>query len=213
MIWAEENSRDSLFEAMRRREVYATSGTRPIVRFYGTFGDYHPNLCNLSNMVANADNLGPPMGGDLPAAPPNASPSFVVSALKDPVGVDLQHIQIVKGWVDQAGDTHETVFQVAGDAQNGADVDLNSCQPQGAGFAELCSVWTDPSFDPTQAAFYYARVVENPTCRWQQYQCNAAGVDCGVPATITEGFEACCDASVPATIQERAWTSPIWYSP
>ncbi len=213
VIWAEENSRDSLYEAMRRREVYATSGTRPVVRFYGTFNAYPPNLCGLSNMVENADNLGPPMGGDLPVAPQGASPSFVVSALKDPVGTDLQRIQIIKGWVDSAGNTHEQVHHVKGDEQSGAGVFLNTCQPQGNGYSELCEVWTDPDFDATERAFYYARVIENPTCRWQQYQCNAGGVDCGNPATITEGFEACCDPNVPNTIQERAWTSPIWYTP
>ena len=104
---------------------------------------------------------------------------------------------------------HERVYDVAGDAANGAGLDLETCETRGSDFAALCAVWEDPDFDPDQRAFYYARVLENPSCRWSTYECNASGVDCAAGAP--PGFEACCDASVPRTIQERAYTSPIWY--
>jgi hypothetical protein len=105
------------------------------------------------------------------------------------------------------------VFEAAGDAHNGAGVDLATCTPAGGGFESLCTVWEDPGFDPSERAFYYARVVENPTCRWSTYACNLAGVDCTRRETIGPGFEPCCDPAYPKTIQERAWTSPIWFAP
>jgi hypothetical protein len=102
---------------------------------------------------------------------------------------------------------------VAGNAANGAGVDLATCEPRGEGFATLCTVWRDPDFDPGQPAYWYSRVLENPGCRWSQRQCVAAGVDCSRPETIGTGFEACCDAQHRPVVQERAWSSPIWYSP
>jgi hypothetical protein len=151
----------------------------------------------------------------MPAAPGDA-PVFVVSALQDPgtrsrAGTPLQRIQIVKGWTEK-GAVHERVFDVAGGA-NEASVDLATCQPKGRGARNLCAVWRDPDFDAQENAFYYVRVLENPTCRWHQHLCIAAKVDCSKPATIGKGFEACCDAKVPRTVQERAWTSPIWSMP
>ncbi len=136
VLWATENSRESLFDAMRRREAYATSGTRPVVRSFGGFG-LEPTLCASSSQMGSHN------------------PSFFVSAIKDPgtasrPGIDLQRVQIIKGWVDD----------------NGATVDVATCEPQGAGATELCGVWKDPDFDPTERAFYYARVLKNPTCRW-----------------------------------------------
>jgi hypothetical protein len=219
VVWAEENARDSIFEALSRREVYGTSGTRPEVRFFGGW-DYPEDLCEGRNVAEQGYALGVPMGGDLPVRPPAvdalSAPTFVVSALQDPgterrPGTALQRIQIVKGWT-KGGETHEKVYDVAG-GPNEASVDLDSCTPTGAGARSLCEVWRDPDFDASESAFYYARVLENPTCRWQQHLCVEAKVDCSDPETIGRGYERCCDASVPRTIQERAWTSPIWYQP
>jgi hypothetical protein len=145
-----------------------------------------------------------------------------VWAAKDPAGVDLQRIQIIKGWVDAGGTTHEQVFDVAGDANNGADVDPATCAPRGAGAAELCAIWEDPGFDPDERAFYYARLLENPTCRWSTRLCKENGVDpfspdCATAASAAD-LENCCvqeadDPFFSPVVQERAWSSPIWYRP
>jgi len=216
VVWAEENTRDSIFEAMLRRETYGTSGTRPIVRFFGGW-DYPEDLCGKSDRVAAGYAGGVPMGGDLPRRPEGArAPGFVVNAVRDPgskqvAGLPLQRVQIVKGWLE--GDTHrEAIYEVAG-GDNGASVDLATCEPRGAGADQLCGVWRDPDFDPAQPAWYYARVFENPSCRWSQFTCNAAGVDCSDPATVPDGLAVCCSESHKGEIQERAWTSPIWYTP
>ncbi len=213
VVWAEENSRDSLFSAMRRREVYATSGTRPIVRFFG--GRIPRNVCRQGTVVDRGYQSGVPMGGEI--GPVASKPRFAVMATRDPgapgfAGTPLQRIQIVKGWVDAMGTAQERVFEVAGDADNGATVDTATCVTSGGGSDSLCEVWTDPTFDRTQRAFYYARVVENPICRWSQVLCNAQGVDCD-GGVIPPGLAQCCAAGRPKTIQERAWTSPIWYRP
>lgn len=210
VLWAEENSRDSLFDAMQRREAYATSGTRPVVRFFGGW-DYPADICDATDRVETGYAQGVPMGGELPPPAGDGPPTFVVSAMRDAMSVPLQRIQIVKGWVD-GGALHEEVYDVAGDPDNGATVDLSTCEPQGAGADSLCARWTDPDFDAAQAAFYYARVLENPTCRWSQRQCLAAEVDC-TRLGEDDPLAACCDGSLPATIQERAWTSPVWYLP
>ena len=208
VVWSEENSREALFDAMRRRETYATSGTRPIVRFFAGAA-YPDTLCDASDLVAQAYAGGVPMGGTLPAG--TAAPRFVVQAARDPMSAQLQRVQIVKGWLE-AGETHEQVFEVAGDPDNGATVDTATCTPTGAGFDTLCAVWTDPTFDPEEAAFYYARVVENPSCRWSQYVCNDLAVDC-TAIDATHPHWACCDPARARTVQERAWTSPIFYYP
>jgi hypothetical protein len=215
VLWAEENTRDALYAAMQRREAYGTSGPRHVVRFFGGWS-YPADLCEQPDFVARGYADGVPMGGELPAAPAGAAPRFAVQALQDPgspsePGVPLQRIQIVKGWLED-GVTHERVVDVAG-GPNDARVDLASCEPEGAGHARLCSVWTDPDFDPRQPAFYYARVLENPSCRWSQHVCAAARVDCAKPDTLGPGLEGCCDPLHRPTVQERAWTSPIWYGP
>jgi hypothetical protein len=214
VVWAEENSRDALFAAMRRREVYGTSGTRPILRF---FAGREPGLvCGDPDFVAAAYDGGVPMGADLGPVRGTRSPRFAVLAFRDPgtsqtPGTPLQRVEIVKGWVDAGGQAHENVFLVAGDPDNGAAVDTTTCTPSGPGFDSLCAVWTDPEFDPSQRAFYYARVLENPTCRWSTHFCQASSIDCSGP--VPTGYEECCNPAVPRTIQERAWSSPIWYRP
>ncbi|MEY3018853.1 MAG: hypothetical protein RL336_1988 [Pseudomonadota bacterium] len=231
VVWAEENSRDAIFDAIRRKETYATSGTRPLVRFFA--GDYPDNLCQSNDALDTAYANGVPMGGNLTSN----NPTFFVVAQKDIGteyldGTDLQRIQIIKGWVDADGISHEKIYDVAGNANNGADVDPQSCAPRGQGFTELCQVWRDPDPSAGASSFYYARVIENPTCRWSTLQCKAAGVDpfsssCQTQAAAAnqvavdtlgaEGnvYDKCClDASNEAfyspVIQERAWTSPIW---
>jgi hypothetical protein len=215
VLWAEENSRDSLFTAMRRREVYATSGPRLVVRLFGGF-ELPADLCDSDRFAEIGYRLGVPMGGDLPPAQGGA-PRFAISALRDPgtdlrPGTPLERIQIVKGWVED-GEARELVYDVAGSAPSGASVDLATCETSGPGAEQLCAVWSDPDFDPSEPAFYYARVLENPTCRWSQYVCNAQGVDCSDPDRVAEDLRACCAEDHRRSIQERAWTSPIWYTP
>ncbi len=233
VVWAEENSRDSIFEALRRKETYATSGTRPTVRFFGGNG-LPEDLCERPDAIAEAYEAGVPMGGALEES---VEPlRFFAVAHKDPgvegnPGTDLQRIQVIKGWVDELGQTHERVFDVAG-GPNDAGVDPQTCGRVGTGAKSLCSVWQDPEFDPSQPAFYYARVLENPTCRWSTLQCQAAGVNpfsencAGEAAGASERahelgadgdvYGKCCLAEneqpfYSPVIQERAWTSPIWY--
>jgi len=216
VVWAEENSRDSIFAAMTRRETYGTSGTRPIVRFFGGW-DLPKNMCEGEDFAAQGYEAGVPMGGDLPGREEgDGDPRFAVWAMQDPgtdgaPGTALQRIQIVKGWVEE-GEMKEKVIDVAGE-KNRASVDPSTCEQKGDGATQLCSVWRDLDFEAEQNAFYYARVVENPTCRWSQHLCVAAGVDCEDPSTVTSGYEGCCRADHEPIIQERAWTSPIWYKP
>jgi hypothetical protein len=216
VLWAEENSRLSLFAAMRRREAYGTSGPRILLRTFGGWS-LDDGLCEAMDFAEQGYANGVPMGGQLPARGDGAAPVFAVRAQRDPgtaslPGGLLSHLQMVKGWVD-GDEVHTRIYDIAGNADNGATVDVQTCERQGDGADALCTVWTDPDFDPTQPAFYYVRVLENPSCRWHTYACNAGGVNCDEPETITERFEPCCDSAWPKTHRERAWSSPIWYRP
>ena len=216
-VWAEENTRDSIFDAFKRGEVYGTSGPRIQLRFFGGF-NYAKNMCDASNKIDVAYQDGVPMGGVLSAKQlpsPDQSPIFLVHAVKDAgtesfTGTSLQRIQIVKAWLDSDGQTHEYVYdvQMAEDSDK-ASVNTDTCERTGEGASEMCVVWTDHSFDSKEHAWYYARAVENPSCRWSQYACNAVGVDCSNIEALPPKFAPCCAG--PNTIQERAWSSPIWY--
>ena len=197
-VWAESNDREALFGALKRREVYGTSGPRLAVRFFG--GDLPDDLCERGDFVAAADGAGVPMGGTLPSR--SDPPTFAVSAFKDADGTDLERVQIVKAWIDEAGQ-HTAVYDLA-EAPGGA-VDPDTCTRSGSGAASLCATWEDPDFDPAIPATWYARVLEAPSCRWSTHQC--------LELPEAERPPGCSDPDVQPVIQERAWTSPIWYSP
>ncbi|MCP4815668.1 MAG: DUF3604 domain-containing protein, partial [Planctomycetaceae bacterium] len=158
VLWAPENSRDALFDAMRRKEAYGTSGPRIISRFFGGWS-IPEDACQSADPVALGYEQGVPMGSDLPAGD-GVAPSFLISASQDSgtadsPGMPLQRIQVIKGWLDEQGQSREKVIDVAGNPNNGASVDTRSCETSGDGYANLCTVWTDSEFDPTQKAFYY----------------------------------------------------------
>jgi len=211
-VWATENTRAAIFEAMERRETYATTGSRMFVRFFGGWNFTAEDGKNRMPGDIGYEK-GVPMGGEIGSAPKGASPTFLVAALKDPIGGNLDRIQIIKGWIDADGKTHEKVYNVVwGDAHSrkmdkdgnipevGSTVDLaNATWTNSIGDGELVTTWVDPDFDPSQAAFYYARVLEIPTPRWTAYDAVRFGVK---PPDGTR-----------MTIQERAYTSPIWYKP
>ena len=207
-VWAEENTRAALFDALRRRETYATSGPRMVVRFFGGW-NYPANTCASPGVATRGYAGGVPMGGDLPTRPAAAkAPVFVASALRDPgtqehPGGLLQRLQVVKGWVGADGRFHQAVFDIAGDSASTAGVDPATCAPRGPGAQSLCATWRDPDFDPSRAAVYYVRALENPSCRFTTRTCR------NLPP---EQRPATCD-HLPKTIQERAWTAPIWYEP
>ena len=207
-VWAEQNTRDALFEAIRRRETFGTSGPRISVRFFGGF-DLEEGLCSDSRRVAKSYASGVAMGGVLSTSgEEREAPRFLVEALADPgtaafPGGLLQRAQIVKVWNDAEGRIHQRIFEVAGDAKNGASVDPTTCERSGPGLTEICTVFEDPEFDPATPAVYYARIVENPSCRWQTRDC--LGLAPG------DRPESCEDAELPRVVQERAWSSPIWY--
>jgi hypothetical protein len=211
-VWALDNTREAIWDAMKRRETYATSGTRLWLRFFGGY-DFVPGDLYARAPAIPGYAKGVPMGGDLPRAPAGKAPTFLVAALKDPYGGNLDRIQVVKGWVDEAGRTHEKIFDLAWSSpetrRRGADgrippvgstVDVaHATWTNTIGAPELGAVWTDPEFDPGLRAFYYARVIEIPTPRWTAYD--------------AAYFKVKMSPEVPMTTQERAWSSPIWYSP
>jgi hypothetical protein len=209
-VWATENTREAIFAAMKRKETYATTGPRMLVRFFGGW-DFVADDAN-NRLPANVGyEKGVPMGGDLTSAPESKAPSFLVGALRDPYSGNLDRIQIIKGWLDAAGETHEKVYDVvwSGDREPDANgklppvgntVDVaNATWKNTIGSPELITVWEDPEFDAKQRAVYYARVIEIPTPRWTAYDAKRYGV------TIAK--------EVPMVTQERAYTSPIWYTP
>ena len=209
-VWAQENTRESIFDAMMRKEVYATTGSRMTIRFFGGWDFDAMDAANrLPADVGYAKGV--PMGGDLFKAPRGQAPTFLVGALKDPLSGNLDRIQIIKGWLDSKGETHEKVYDViwSGDRQPGSDGKLpsvgNTVDVKNAtwfntiGASELITVWTDPDFDPEQRAFYYARIIEIPTPRWTAYD--------------VKHFDAKLPKEVPMITTERGYTSPIWYTP
>jgi hypothetical protein len=211
-VWTHENTRTQIFDAMDRKEVYSTTGTRIGVRFFGGW-DYTEADINSREPAFRGYEKGVPMGRDLPPAPEGATtaPKLMVYALRDPIGANLDRIQILKGWLDAKGKTHEKVYDVVWSDDRTLDTDgklppvgntvdvANASWTNTIGASELGIVWTDPDFDPSQAAFYYARVLEIPTPPWYVYDAFRFGVD------IPEG--------APTSQQERAYTSPIWYTP
>jgi hypothetical protein len=214
VLWAEENSRDALYAAMKRREAYATSGPRIVLRTFAGY-DIAKDACNDADFVKHGYEHGVPMGGELGEPTGNAKPRVAVWALADAgskahPGGQLERIQIIKGWLED-GQPKIAVRDVAGKAGI-SKVDESTCEPDGKGAAELCAVFTDEDFDPKLPTFYYARVVEAPSCRWHKRACLAAQVDCTDPATIGEGLAGCC-TGYPDVIQERAWSSPMFYTP
>ncbi|MFT5682731.1 MAG: hypothetical protein ACI8RZ_003655, partial [Myxococcota bacterium] len=221
-IWATENTRDSLFDAMQRRETFATSGTRITTRFFGGW-DFDADLCDDPTLLEAAYASGVPMGGTLPADTTQA-PTFLAWAARAPDSVDgdglswegtqLQRIQVIKVWTDAAGEAHELVYDITDNPDNGASVNEDTCEMQGSGSDELCAVWTDPDFNTEERATYYTRVLENPTCRYSGWVCmeNADQYDCSDESS-EDYWEGCCDEDLSRTIQERAWTSPIWFEP
>lgn len=210
-VWATQNNRDSLFDAMQRKEVFGTSGPRIQPRLFASW-DYPDNLCQRADALDIAYAKGVSMGQDLPKRGDAKAPRFFVQAAADAgtanaPGTPLQRLQIIKGWVNKAGESVQKIYEVAGDPDNGASVDLQSCATQGAGFQQLCTVWQDPDFDASLHAVYYLRVIENPSCRYDAWQCiGLKGEDRPADCDINT-------AERPKIIQERAWTSPIWYTP
>lgn len=209
-VWAEENTRESIWDAMQRKETYGTTGPRMAVRFFGGW-DFTAADTQERQPAYVGYSKGVPMGGDLGKAPEGKAPTFLVAALKDPIGANLDRYQIVKGWMEADGTLQEKVYDVAwgGDRQPGADgmlppvgdtVDIaNASWTNTIGAPELIAVWTDPDFDPAESAFYYGRVIEIPTPRWTAYDAKFFGTE------PPEGTR--------MKVQDRAYTSPIWYTP
>jgi hypothetical protein len=210
-VWAQENTREAIFDAMARKEVYATTGTRISVRVFAGW-DFDQASVERQDFAALGYRHGVPMGGELESAPSSKSPVLIVQALRDADGANLDRVQIIKGWVDQDGGTHERVFDIAVSDGRSIDPDGRCRTPVGdtvnivdasytnaIGATQLVARWIDPEFDPAQRAFYYVRVLEIPTPRWTAYDARRFGAEVPEDARMT--------------VQERAYTSPIWYTP
>lgn len=208
-VWAPQNTREDLFASMKRREVYATTGSRIVLRFFGGW-DYAPNSVYSPYFETIGYRDGVPMGGELTPQGSDA-PTFMVQAMKDPDAANLDQVQIIKGWIDSDGITHEKIYYVALSDDRGIDSATGQPEPVGStvdletisfsntiGAVQLSAQWTDPDFDTGQAAFYYARAIEIPRPRWSEYDRKYFGLD----------FE-----DAPRTVQDRAYSSPIWYRP
>ncbi len=210
-VWATENTRKSIFAAFKRKEVYATTGTRIALRVFGGYS-FVPHDADAKDIAAVGYRKGVPMGGDLTDAPAGKAPTFLIHAAKDPLSGNLDRIQVVKGWVDASGKAQQRIYDVvwSGDRKPGADgklpavgntVDVSTATYTNTiGATQLATVWKDPDFEPHQSAFYYVRVLEIPTPRHSLYDAVALGID------VSQTHE-------PATLQERAWSSPLWYTP
>jgi hypothetical protein len=210
-VWARENTREELFSAMQRKEVYATTGTRIRVRVFAGW-DFEPDEVRRPDFAAQGYRRGVPMGGDLTDVPKGAAPRFMIRALRDPDGANLDRVQIIKGWLDDQGETHERIYDVAVSDGRAIGADGRTREPVGntvdvpsatytnsIGEALMSAYWQDPDFDPKAPAFYYVRVLEIPTPRWTTYDAAFFGIK--------------LPENVPPTIQDRAYTSPIWYTP
>lgn len=210
-IWAHENTRESLFAAMRRKEVYASTGPRMTVRFFGGWS-FEPEDAFRTNLADIGYRKGVPMGGDLKHWQDGEAPSFLIAALKDPDGANLDRVQVIKGWRDRSGRLHEKVYNVAQSDDRklrsdgslpsvGSTVDVATASYSNTiGDPGLVVVWADPDFNPNEACFYYVRVLEIPTPRWTAYDARDFGI-----GEMSE--------DIPMVTQERAYTSPIWYTP
>ncbi len=210
-VWSRENTREALWDSMARKEVYATTGTRPTVRVFSGF-DFTAADLDRSDFAKNGYAKGVPMGGDLKAAPTGKAPAFLVRAMRDPDGANLDRLQVIKGWLDTSGKTHERIYDIAVSGGRKINRDGRCLTPvgntvnvkeatysNGIGAPTLQAYWQDPDFDAKQRAFYYVRLLEIPTPRWTTYDAKVFGVK--------------LPTDVPSSIQERAYTSPIWYTP
>jgi hypothetical protein len=209
-VGARENTREEIFDAMARKEVYASTGTRLTVRVFGGW-DFQPDEVRRPDFAAQGYARGVPMGGDLTNGPAGKAPTLMIRALRDPDGANLDRIQIIKGWLNADGSTEERIYDVAcSDNRSiekrrcnkavGSTVDVaDASYTNSIGDVMLMAHWKDPEFDPEQRAFYYVRVIEIPTPRWTAYDAKRFGIT--------------MPGEVPMTVQDRAYTSPIWYTP